>query len=57
MNTLDREDLDVILKAHLLWIRSDPKGRRANLRGADLRDADIKALVLALGIKIIDKEE
>ena len=39
-------DLSEVLRLHSLWLKSDPDGRRADLRGADLRGADLSDAVL-----------
>ena len=38
---MDRDKSDSILAAHLLWLRNDPVGIRANLFGADLSRANL----------------
>ena len=39
---MNKEDIELILKKHKEWIlTSGEKGERANLRGADLREADL----------------
>ena len=51
MKTISSNDLKKILRKHILWLRGDPDGERAdlseanlygaNLRGADLSEADL----------------
>ena len=36
------QDLQEILKLHSLWLKFDAKGKRANLRVADLQRADLR---------------
>ena len=38
---MDKKELEIVLDKHKLWIFGDPKGERANLRGADLYRADL----------------
>ena len=35
-------ELKIVLEKHALWLRNDPNGLRANLRGADLCGADLR---------------
>ena len=35
-------ELKIVLKKHALWLRNDPNGIRADLRGADLCGADLR---------------
>ena len=39
--TVTKEQLDNILKKHVLWVENESGGERANLRGAYLRGADL----------------
>ena len=41
MKKITREELDVFLRKHKLWLQNDPEGERADLRGANLRGADL----------------
>ena len=38
---MDKEELQEILKKHKLWLEGKRGGKRANLRGADLREANL----------------
>ena len=47
MKNITKKELDSILNEHKMWLRNDPEGERADLRGADLtgayfREADLK---------------
>lgn len=42
MKTYTKEELDVILEKHLLWVKGDVTGVRANLEGANLYGANLK---------------
>ena len=39
---LSKEDVAEILRKHLLWLRDEPDGSRANLSGANLSGADLR---------------
>lgn len=39
---MTKEELKEILELHALWLKGDPKGKRANLEGANLRGANLK---------------
>ena len=39
---MDKQTLDSILALHGRWLRDEPGGQRATLRGADLRGADLR---------------
>ena len=41
MKKITREELEVFLRKHKLWLENDPNGERANLREANLRGADL----------------
>ena len=41
MKKITKEELDVFLRKHKLWLCDEPDGERANLGGADLRGADL----------------
>lgn len=41
MKKITKDELDVFLRKHKLWLVNDPEGERADLRGADLRGADL----------------
>ena len=41
MKTISNDDLKEILSKHVLWLRGDPYGEKANLSGAYLREADL----------------
>ena len=41
MKKITQEELDVFLRKHKLWLQNDPKGERANLRGANLSSANL----------------
>ena len=38
---MTQKELDIVLKKHKAWLSNEPGGERANLRGADLRGADL----------------
>ena len=40
------ETLAETLRLHKLWLEDDPYGKRANLRDADLRDANLYGVIL-----------
>lgn len=50
MNKLITEELQDILKKHKMWIVGDEKGRRANLRGANLRNCNYNYLTVGLNL-------
>ena len=39
--SISRDELNNILKKHTMWLDNEPGGERANLRGADLREAKL----------------
>ena len=39
---MDKKELDLILEKHEKWLDNENDGERANLRYADLRDADLQ---------------
>ena len=39
---MEQKKLDEILRLHKMWLNGEEEGKRANLRGADLRDADLQ---------------
>ena len=39
---ITRDELDVFLRKHKLWLIDDPDGQRANLQGANLWGADLR---------------
>ena len=41
MKKITKEELDVFLRKHKLWLINDPEGERADLSGADLYGADL----------------
>ena len=41
MKNITKKELDSILNEHKMWLRNDPEGERADLRGADLVIADL----------------
>ena len=41
MKKITREELEVFLRKHKLWLADDPNGERADLCGADLRGANL----------------
>ena len=47
MKTYTAEELKTILELHLKWLRNEEGGIRANLSGADLRDADLSGADLS----------
>ena len=44
---ITKDELEVILRKHMLWLNDDKDGERANLRGTDLRDADLSGAYLS----------
>lgn len=38
---MKQKKLDEILRLHKMWLNGEEEGKRANLRGVDLRDADL----------------
>ncbi len=46
MNTYTPEQLATVLRAHRAWCEHDPTGRRAELRGAVLRNVDLSGACL-----------
>ena len=42
MKNITKKELDSILNKHKMWLRNDPKGERADLKGADLRGAYLR---------------
>lgn len=40
---MTKEELALILDKHKKWLKDDPDGERANLRGADLSSADLSS--------------
>ena len=38
---MDKKELDFILEKHRKWLNDEKEGERANLRGANLRFADL----------------
>ena len=42
MKNIIKEELVSILNKHKMWLRNDPKGERAYLTGANLREADLR---------------
>mgnify|MGYP001075546733 CR=1 FL=1 len=45
---MDKAELQKVLDSHKKWLNGDPTGTRADLRGADLREAKIDNTILAL---------
>jgi hypothetical protein len=43
MNTITKEELSQIISKHVKWLRIQTSGERADLRRADLSDADLSA--------------
>ena len=43
---MNREDLAAVLQKHAAWLQSEEGGERANLRGADLRWANLREVDL-----------
>ena len=41
MKRITKDELEVFLRKHKLWLANDPEGERADLRGANLRGADL----------------
>ena len=41
MKKITKEELDVFLRKHKLWLVDDPEGERADLSGANLSGAKI----------------
>jgi hypothetical protein len=44
---MNKEELQNILELHKKWVDDPKKGKQANLRGADLRDADLRGINLS----------
>lgn len=42
MRTFTKEELEIILHNHSLWLNGEDGGEKANLRGADLRGANLR---------------
>ena len=42
MKRITRDELEVFLRKHKLWLADDPEGERANLWGANLRGANLR---------------
>ena len=42
MKKITKEELEVFLRKHKLWLENDKEGERANLRGADLYGANLR---------------
>ena len=45
-NTYTAEELQTILKNHVLWLNNKPEGVRANLRGVNLRGVNLRGVNL-----------
>ena len=41
MKIFTKEELNEILRKHVLWLNNDPEGERADLSRADLGGADL----------------
>ena len=50
--TISKRKLNSILNKHKMWLLNDPKGKRANLSGADLMGADLRGATL-MGANLI----
>ena len=55
MRNMDHGELQRILDSHAAWLRGEPDGQRADLRGADLVGADLRRAVL-LGADLREEE-
>ena len=42
MKKITKEELEVFLRKHKLWLKNEDGGERADLRGANLRGADLR---------------
>ena len=42
LRRITKDELDIILRKHTLWLLDDPEGERADLRGANLWRADLR---------------
>ena len=47
MKKITKEELEVFLRKHKLWLEDDPEGERANLSGANLSGADLSGANLS----------
>ena len=47
MKAISNDDLKEILRKHILWLRGDPDGEKANLREADLSRANLSGANLS----------
>ena len=47
MKKITKEELDLFLRKHKLWLVDDPEGERADLSGADLSGADLSGANLS----------
>ena len=45
--TISKHKLNSILNKHEMWLLNDPKGERADLRGADLRGVKLRGAKLS----------
>ena len=43
---MDKKEIAKVLKEHLLWLKDDPKGKRAYLRSANLQGANLQGAYL-----------
>ena len=41
MRKIDKDELKIILKKHMMWLNGEDGGERADMRGADMRGADM----------------
>ena len=39
---MTEEELKEVLKLHKKWLNNEPDGKKADLRGADLSEADLR---------------
>ena len=44
---MKKDELDKILKKHMMWLNHEPGGERADLRSADLRSANLRSADLS----------
>ena len=46
---MTKQELNEIVASHGRWLADNPTGERADLRNANLRDADLPAIILQVG--------
>ena len=53
MRKIDKDELKTILKKHMMWLRGEDGGERADLKWTDIRGADMRGANMS-GVKYID---